>query len=160
MGNTTVVWGTIKFKGDAQIVSDEIRIIQTKNNDEATPIMIVEYAETHPHSELHKCFTWDDTEAARKYRLVEARMIVRNLVVTRRDASDAEKHEPQAVRFCYRTERTGGYKRTECIIQKPDEKKKLLEIAKAELFAFKRKYAMLSDNELLRRVFLAIDEIA
>ena len=62
------------YKADAEKVSKEIESISN-----ATPSSILEYARNE-NSELHKCFEWDDTVAAEKYRLQQARNIVCNLV--------------------------------------------------------------------------------
>ena len=68
------------------------------------------------NSELHKCFEWDDTEAARKYRIIQAGNLVRNLVIV----ESKEKSEPQQIRVMY-TSQDGGYKKTTLILQQPDE---------------------------------------
>lgn len=153
-----VTWGNKSFKGNAEIVANEIESIQFKSEDEdAKAHEILRYAETHEDSELHRCFTWDNGEAAHKWRVHEARQIVCNLVI--KYIPNDEKEKPVTIRWAFRTSTTGGYKKTEVIIQKPDEKKRLLEMAKAELLAFKHKYSVLSDNDLMRKVFLAIEEL-
>lgn len=43
--------------------------------ESATPQQILEKARDES-TELHKCFTWDDSIAAEKYRIQEARQIV------------------------------------------------------------------------------------
>ena len=64
------------YKGiDAQTVADEIADI----GDDVTAEQIVERAKDEG-CELHKCFTWDNDIAAEKYRIIEARQIVRHLV--------------------------------------------------------------------------------
>lgn len=68
------------YKGvSAPKVYDEIAAI----GDSATPEQIVEAARDES-SELHKCFTWNDTEAADKWRKQEARQI-RHFLVIRND---------------------------------------------------------------------------
>ncbi len=57
-----------------------------------TPDKIVEYAVTHPESEMYKCFNWDDTKAAQHYRLWEARMMVNHLVASYRVIVEEEPH--------------------------------------------------------------------
>ena len=56
------------FRADAQLVSNEIMSI----GDTATPAQIVDMARDSS-TELHKCFEWNDTVAAEKYRLEQAR---------------------------------------------------------------------------------------
>ena len=36
----------------------------------------------HPDSELHRFFQWDDSEAAEKYRLMQARSLIRSIPVS------------------------------------------------------------------------------
>ena len=63
------------FKADAEKVSAEIESI----GSEATPAEIVEKAKDES-TELHKCFEWDDSIAAQRWRLQQARQIVCLLV--------------------------------------------------------------------------------
>ena len=57
-------WGTYRFKADAQKCADEIMEI-CDELESATPQQILDKARDS-NTELHKCFTWDDTEAAEK----------------------------------------------------------------------------------------------
>ena len=160
MDGSNVVWKMKGlFKADAQIVASELKSIQTENNEEVKPKDIVNYAETHEDSELHKCFTWDDTEAAKRYRIEEAKMIVRNIMVIYSEPTKKEEPRQVQVRWAFKTEPTGGYKRTEYIVKNPDEHEKLLNMAKAELESFRRKYEILSNDVLMREIFEAIDKI-
>lgn len=106
-------------------------------------------AAQNSNSELHKCFEWDDTEAARKYRLIQAGNLVRNLVIV----ESSQKAEPQHIRVMY-TSQGGGYKQTKLILQDKSEYEHLLGRAYAELRAFKQKYSMLQE---LNEIFALID---
>jgi len=64
------------MKGDAEKVASELENL----GEELTPEQIVSFAKHNEDSELHKCFEWDDTIAAEKYRLDQARLICRMLV--------------------------------------------------------------------------------
>lgn len=133
------------YKGvDPYKVYDELQVI----GDNLKPSDIVEAAKDE-RSELHKCFEWDDTVAAEKWRIQQARTLLLNLVIV-----DSErKEEPQQLRLMY-TSKNGGYKQTKLIVQQPDEYEALLERARAELRAFKSKYAMLQE---LQEIFELID---
>lgn len=74
------------FKADAEKVWEELNSV-TENGDGLLPEKVVAKARD-PRSELHKCFTWDDTEAAEKYRLWQARFVINHLVVTIIDPED------------------------------------------------------------------------
>jgi len=47
----------------------------------AQPQDLLEWAREHPDSEIHAKFTWDDSEAAEKWRLTEARTIIRSYTI-------------------------------------------------------------------------------
>lgn len=142
---TIIKWQTNMFyKADPVKCYEEISAM----GDEVTPYQVVEKGKD-PTSELSKCFTKDDAEAANKYRLWEARQILRQLIViTRPDPGDEkEKSEPIQFRLMMKNEtsRGTGYKQTLVMIRDEDEYQKLLNTAYEELRTFKRKYSMLSE---------------
>lgn len=47
---------------------------------------------SHPANPLHSCFEWDDTKAAREYRLVQCRTMVNSLRIEIVDVSQKPKH--------------------------------------------------------------------
>ena len=144
MSELKVKWKNNLFgDADAQKVYEEI------GEENTTPEDVLEKAKD-PDSELHKCFEWDDKKAAYKYRLSQARTIMCNLVFV----TDDEKNE---VRTHYAlTFEKSEYHPTVLILQKPDEYKALLEKAKGELYAFKKKYSMLKE---LKMLFKEIDSL-
>jgi hypothetical protein len=127
------------YKGiDAQMVADEIANI----GEAVTAEQIVDKAKDK-NTELHKCFTWDDESAAEKYRIIEARQIVRHLV--REELPDVKNDTPP-LRIFYKTNNGEGYKHIErTIIKREDEYQALLARAMMELRAFKAKYSMLEE---------------
>ena len=137
-----------RFGADAQKCYEEIMEI-CDDLGSVSPHMVLEKAREES-SELHKCFTWDDSIAAEKWRLNEARVVVRQLVIKE---VEVPKDRPE-VRVLYKTDYESGYKPTQIIIRKEDEYKALLERAWAELRAFKAKYSMLEE---LREIMELID---
>ena len=135
---TVATWrsGPCVFKADAQKVADEISSIGIS----VKPEEIVDKARDES-TELHKCFEWDDTKAAERYRLHQARQIVCHLIVKEVDDT-AQKPE---VRVFYKTDNTEGYKPVEYIMRNEDEYHKLLDRALTELKAFQRKYSTLKE---------------
>lgn len=128
-----------RFGADAQKCYEEIMEI-CEDLDSATPQAVLERARDES-SELHKCFTWDDSIAAERWRISEARLVTRQLVIKE---VEVPKDRPE-IRLFYKTDNESGYKPTEIIVRKEDEYKKLLASAYAELRAFKRKYSMLKE---------------
>ena len=140
----SVVWSMKLFKADANKVYADLEKIKEK-----TPQNIVDYAEAHPKSELHKCFTWDDTKAANEWRKFEARQVVRLLVF-----EDESEEEPTKIRVLQKT--AEAYKPVTQIIRNEDEYRELLARAKAELASFKERYKTLVE---LESVLEAIDAL-
>lgn len=128
------------FKADASKCYEEIREI----GDEVKPEQVLDKAKDS-NSELHKCFDWNDTSAAEKYRLIQARDVIRHLIVVKHD--DEDEREPVQFRVMLKNERTqeSGYKQTIVMVKDDDEYKKLLNQAYAELHSFKQKYSCLSE---------------
>lgn len=131
------------YKADAQKVADEI------GNDKITPQEMIEKARDE-QSELHKCFEWNDTVAAEKYRLQQARVVLSMLVFK------PKTEEEQPVRIFSLTTEKSTYQPTKQFLVQADEYQDLLKRALAELEAFKRKYRTINELEGL---FEAIDAI-
>lgn len=135
------------YKADAEAVYSEI----TALGDSFSPAQIVEAAKDES-TELHKCFTWDDTVAAQKYREHQARMLVASLVI-RTETSD---NEPIAVRVIASTAVKNEYKPIVKLIEVEQDYADLLARAINELKAFQQKYKAITE---LREIFAAIDEL-
>ena len=129
------------FKADAKKCYEEISAI----GDEVKPEQVVERARD-TSSELHKCFEWNDTAAAERYRIIQARSVINHLIVVKKD-SEASNVDPIQFRVMMKNDRSesSGYKQTIVMVKDEDEYRKLLQQAYAELHAFKQKYACLSE---------------
>lgn len=131
------------FKADAQKVYEEI------GDNQIVPQEMVDMARDE-NSELHKCFEWNDTVAAEKYRLQQARTILSMLVFR------PKTEEERSVRVFSLTTEKSTYQPTKQFLVQADEYQDLLKRALAELEAFKRKYRTINELEGL---FEAIDAI-
>lgn len=136
-----IVWadgyGASKYKYvNARKVYDEIISI----GDSATPEQIVDRARDE-NSELHKCFEWNDSIAAEKWRKQEAREIRHFLIIRNEKEPDAPK-----IHALYFTGNGEGYKAAPAVFRNPDEHAALLQRAYAELRAFSEKYRTLKDE--------------
>ena len=132
------------FKGNAEKCYAECESLE-----QATPENVLEYARNES-TELHKCFEWNDTVAAEKYRLKQARQIIQSFVIVHE-----EKEEPK-IRAYQITTQTNVYQPTRLFLQQPDEYKALLARAKQELQAFKARYKTLTE---LESIFEEIDRL-
>lgn len=135
----SAVFKFYNYNADANKCYEELQSI----GEEITPQQIVDYARDE-NTELHKCFTWDDTIAAQNWRKQEARRILQCLVYV---DDIKEENEPTKLRVFYKTDNSVGYKPTKFIVQNKSEYEVLLERACAELQIFKQKYSMLSELE-------------
>lgn len=131
------------YKADAQKVAEEIGF------GKFTPMEVLEKAKDKT-TELHKCFEWNDSIAAEKYRLEQAKNIIRMLVY------EKETKEQQVVRYYAKTETKHVYQPTKQFLVQEDEYQGLLRRALAELEAFKKKYHTLTE---LEGIFEAMESI-
>lgn len=131
------------YKADAQKVAEEIGF------GKFTPMEVLEKAKDET-TELHKCFEWNDSIAAEKYRLEQAKNIIRMLVY------EKETKEQAVVRYYAKTETKHVYQPTKQFLVQEDEYQGLLRRALAELEAFKNKYHTLTE---LESIFEALETI-
>lgn len=153
MVNTTI----IKTK---KTVSEELAEIQRQNNGLLDPQKVVDYARD-PETALHSRFEWDDTEAAEKYRLWQARQIIRmELVVIEEPVTKQTIQIRQYVSLPSDRIITGrerkGYREITSVLKDDEKRQELFEAAKQDMIIFKRKYQMLQQ---VSKVINAIDEI-
>lgn len=141
----SIRWMGMGFKGDPEIVYREIQSI----GDSYTPQDILNYAREHEDSELYKCFDWDDTSAAEKWRKQTARFICCSLKVV----EIREEKDPVAYRLIQTDKVDKAYKPVVFTVRNADEYSRLLKQAKAELAAFKNRYKSIVELESI------IDEI-
>ena len=143
--NIIAEWKMPIFKADAQKCAEEIMTL----GDKITPDEVLEKARDE-NTELHKCFEWDDNVAAEKFRKIQARDVIRFIVIK----EEKKPEDRPQIKVFHVTEKTGGYKPIEFIVKHEDEYKALLERAWAELRALKAKYSMLEE---LREIMELID---
>ena len=136
-----VKWRINLYNADAKTVYDEIKTIADgKATKDVAPKEIVQYARENPDSELHKCFEWDDTKAAEKWRTQQARSIVVNLIV---DIQDSKTDKPVTARVILQSAETNNYK--PAIFMNTDEYARTLKRAWDELREWKNRYKSLKD---------------
>lgn len=132
------------YKADATKVANEILDI----GEEATAQQVLDYGRNE-NTELHKCFEWNDDIAAEKYRLSQARDVIRNLVFIR--SEEQIKQDAPEIRVFHKTERTeeSGYKPLTRIIKDENEYQNMLKLAYAELHSFKMRYQHLQELDYI-----------
>ena len=73
-----------------QIVGKTIEAIKRRNAGSVTPSQVIDEAQSED-SPLHPCFTWDDSDAAQKYREEEARRLIRCYVIVWEDPDETPR---------------------------------------------------------------------
>lgn len=98
----------------------------------------------HPDSAIHKYFEWDDGIAAEKYRLSQARAMIRKLVVVGPDI-DASPVPKYVSLQLDRAKPGGGYRETKQVVASKELLKQLEETAKKDIDGVLHRYQMLTD---------------
>ena len=103
---------------------------------------------------LHPCFEWDDTKAAEKYRLSQARCIIASLTVTVREEQRAPVRAFVNVAETRRDE--GKFINVAAALSDADMRRIVIRHAIAELESFLKKYRGLEE---LAEIFAAIESL-
>jgi hypothetical protein len=107
-------------------------------------------------SPLHDQFDWDDSIAAREWRLVQARNLLRRVELVYQPPKGDTISYPMFTSLSDDREAPGGgYRLTDVVLHRPELRQQLLLDAKRDLIRFKAKYGQLVE---LAAVFAAIDE--
>lgn len=109
-----------------------------------TPESVVEEA-TDPANPLHGSFTWDDSEAARKHRLNEARSLIRSVRIYIHTAPE----QTRRVRAFTHVAPKQSYVPTERALG--EDRDVVLEQCLREIEALRRKYSALVDFDTALR---------
>lgn len=154
---TQYLWNEgARFGGvDAQRVGERIEQLQDERGGRIRPEEIVQDAESSD-SPLHRCFEWNDAKAAQAFRVDQARLILRSLVIK------SGPKVPMASR-AFVAVMTGADKASEKsyvaigdALEDPVLREQVLDSARRELRSLRAKYARLQE---LARIFEAIDQL-
>ena len=117
-----------------------------------SPERVVGFA-SDPETELHKVFTWDDGEAAKQWRLEQARHVIRVSVYF-----DESVQEPVRAFVSLSQDRGagGGYRHVPDVLRSDKLREQMLAEALKDMQIFARKYRLLKE---LRPVFDAVDRV-
>ena len=132
---------------NAQTAGEELERIY-KRDGIITPEKVLE-DNTEAGTPLHDCFEWDDTAAAYKYRVKQAKEIIQTIVTV----SDSAPQLPPVRAF---VSVSRDFHPIKIVLDDKEMKESLLSCAVSELKAFERKYSTLSE---LAEVFEAIKSV-
>lgn len=133
-------------------VITELFDLYARNGNELRPADVVEFARD-PQTALHKRFTWDDTEAAHKWRLHEASELIRVSVYL-----EPSKQTP--IRASVRTSdptSASEYRHLNDVLDDSERRGRLIRDALKEVKNWRARYEAVTE---LAPIFAAIDEIA
>lgn len=138
----------------AQVVGERLERLRAAAAGELTPQAVVADA-YDPTSPLHPLFEWDEAEAAHRYRLVQARALIRAVIVRYRAApGDGARSVVAFVNM-----RDGDrqyYISTAVALSDPARRAIVLRQAWEDFQALRRRYAQLTE---FAQLFAALDEI-
>ena len=146
---------------ESEMVKTALADIAAKNGGYLRPELVVEAAK-NPSNPLHNRFEWDDTEAARYYRNMQAGQLIRwiKVVIVRQET------ESKVVQFTTtrqyqsleedRGSEAGSYQPIDVIMSDQDKKTKLLSQVLRELQAYRKRYSEIAE---LANVWSEIDKL-
>ena len=145
-------WGFMKYSVDANKVGEIVEKIE-KEKGKVTHQDLVDVARPKK-SAIHGLFEWDDSKAAEKYRLDQARQILHNLTIVRENKEPIRAY----VNIVKSTgiKNIGHYANIQSAMENEQSREVVLANALAELQAFQRKYSELKE---LARLFMEIDNL-
>lgn len=125
---------------DAQLAGERFELLEQRGS--LTAESVLEDA-LHEASPLHAAFEWSDTEAARKYRLNQARHLIRSLVVAYVEESRVE--HPVRAFVSVEPHRQQGYEHVLFVMTDDERREKLIAQAWRELEQWKARYQHLTE---------------
>lgn len=137
---------------DAQTAGEHLAALEQQHKS-LTPEIVLDDARPS-NAVLHSCFEWDDHVAAEKHRIWQARYIISNIVVVKKE-SDTPKTVRAFISIAPLPNK-GEFVSIGRAISDERYREQILQNAITELRAFKKKY---TDLKELSAVFDAIDTL-
>ncbi|OJY66447.1 hypothetical protein [Rhizobium sp. 60-20] len=140
---------------DAKAVGEHLEMLRKQFKGELTPEDVLEDAK-HDNSPLHSFFEWSDTEAARQYRLQQARGLIRAVVAV---YVQPDKPAVRQKAYVHIAEPSAPhYREASHAMSQTKTREMVLKTALAELHAWKKKYRDLQEFAALISIIDKIDE--
>jgi hypothetical protein len=136
-------------------IRNELTRLAAEHGGELQPKAVVDAARSED-SPLHKSFDWDDSEAAEKWRLTQARNLIRAVVTYETVGNKTVETRVFVSLTPDRKENGDGYRLTSSVMSDEAHRQQLLTDAMGEMQRFKDKYRRLAE---LAKVFAAMDEV-
>lgn len=137
-----------------QMYGEELEKI-TEKKGVLKPLDVVEVAR-NKRNPLHECFDWDDSKAAEKYRLHQARNLINHIsVIVRWDHTEKEQKAFFSVNETPYEKENRAYVTFERVLSEPELRNQMIEQALSEVEYWQEKYSQYAQ---LGRIFVAIRE--
>lgn len=127
---------------DAQAVGERLERLRRDHGGVLTPEAVVIDAQS-PRSVLHGAFEWDDAAAASAYRLVQARELIRAVVVIQ--TVNDQKTPIRAFVVVSNEEHGHAYTSIKVALRDPQMRAEVLSRARSELTAWRERYRELEE---------------
>lgn len=134
---------------------EELLYLAKRNDGVLNPQDVVTFA-SNPQTHLHSKFTWDDTIAAQKYRLWQARHIIKLELEIVRNGDEEVGETNLFVSLTDERVAGGGYRLATQVLTDADRRQRLLNDALQELNRIKVKYQNIKE---LAGVFKEIEKL-
>ena len=133
----------------------ELEAIRQSSGGFLHPQSVVDFAK-NPETALHHQFEWSDSEAAAKYRLAQARSVIKVAVYVSEQTSEKVK-----AFVSLKSERHNGvgYRAMAEVLDDEIMAENLVRDAYQDLMAWKRRYEKVRELAELHNVFVVIDEV-
>lgn len=125
-------------------IIDELKNLAEQSGGLLKPQTVVEAA-VPEDSPLHKMFEWDDSAAAERYRLVQARALI---TISVEYLPVGRKVKPQKVFVSLSSDRThegGGYRTLVSVLSDKDKRQELIQDALKDMSHFEERYKSLKE---------------
>lgn len=127
------------------LLRKELDLIREKNKGFISPEDVLEYAK-NPLTILHNEFIWDDTEAGRKYRMLQASGVIRSVYVTIKDEQRDDRTIKVREYVSLTTDRgKNGYRHIADVIHESELRFQYISDIQNELKSFRSKLKTVSD---------------
>jgi hypothetical protein len=137
-----------------ELVVNSLNTIAARNGGLLLPQDVVAAAR-NPKSPIHDLFEWDDSEAGHRYRLIQARVLIR-VAVTVLPTETKDVRVRAFVSLSTDRREEGGYRATVDVMKNDASRRQMLADAFAELDSFRKKFERLRE---LNEVLSAIDNV-
>ena len=155
MSNTVYRWkGNSRIPIDANVAGRELEQIAAEKKGKLCAEAVVKKA-TPKKSPLHEAFEWDNTEAAKQYRLDQARYLIRSIVVV---MEKPDQEEPTTVRAFVRISDAPKtpYESIVTVMSDKEKRESLMELALRELGQWRARYDGFKE---FAKIYAAIDQV-